>query len=102
MLGLFGPSAAASSALESPSLLAPDDPVTAPPSGGASVSLFAGDVAHTCSIVPHPAGAAAVELQAQRIRARAGRCADNVVAPCCPHAARVRRAPFRRRRHHRS
>ena len=71
MLGLFGPSAAASSALESPSLLAPDDPVTAPPSGGASVSLFAGDVAHTCSIVPHPEGAAAVELQAQRIRARA-------------------------------
>ena len=75
MLGLLGPSAAAasaSSAFESSSLLAPDGLATAPPSGATSVvSLFVGDVAHTCNILPHPEGPSAVERQAERIRARA-------------------------------
>mgnify|MGYP006078674339 FL=1 len=74
MLGLVGPSAAAasaSSAFESSSLLAPDELATAPPGVAASVSLFVGDVAHTCEILPHPEGPSAVEHQAERMRARA-------------------------------
>ena len=77
MLALFGGTAAApsSSGLGSKSLLAPEDLVAAPPSNAASVSLFVGDVAHTCDILPHSEGPSAVERQAELIRQRASTAA---------------------------